>query len=320
MTWPRARVKTGGSGHDDAVPASEETTVAEVARHTALVRSQFDDVMQAGGHHPVARYDPAAHRHYVRRRALLGALAPLRFDSVLDVGCAEGFFLDAVCSSFGVEGWGIDLSPRAARTVGQRYGYRSAAADGTRLPFDDGAFDLVYSTETIEHVVSAEGFLDELKRVARRHVVVTTPASNAAAPFVPDYELADEGHIQQFTPARMAEVAGDARIGSFRNNTTYGIYKTVGRHLGARASRLFVGLDHLVSQRLGSASSRFWPLRNRDWLVVADVRARTTSPREWVCPSCHGALSAQPAAFACRPCGLTFPVADGVPDFFVQAS
>ena len=56
------------------MPAPEQTTAAEVARHTALVRSQFDDVVRAGGHHPVARYDPAAHRHYVRRRALLGAL------------------------------------------------------------------------------------------------------------------------------------------------------------------------------------------------------------------------------------------------------
>lgn len=313
-------MKSGAGGHTEIVPAREETTAEELSRHTALVRSQFEDVMRAGGHHPVAGYDPAAHRHYVRRRALLGALAPLRFDSVLDVGCAEGFFLDAVCSSFGVEGWGIDLSPQAARTVRQRYGYRSAAADGTRLPFGDGAFDLVYSTETIEHVVSAEVFLDELRRVARRHVVVTTPASYDAAPFAPDYELADEGHIQQFTPARIAEVAAGARIGSFRNNMTYGIYKVVGRHLGARASRLFVGLDYLVSQRLGSATSRAWPLRNRDWLVVADVQAPTTSSREWVCPSCHGALSEQSAALACRTCGLVFPVADGVPDFFVQPS
>jgi SAM-dependent methyltransferase len=304
------------------VPGPEETTTTaeELAGHTALVRSQFEDVMRAGGHHPVARYDPAAHRHYVRRRALLGALAPLQFDSVLDVGCAEGFFLDAVASRFGVEAWGIDLSPQAARTMRNRYGHRSAAADGSRLPFGDGAFDLVYSTETIEHVVDAEAFMRELRRVARRHVVVTTPASYTTASFAPDYELADEGHIQQFTPARVADLAGAARVGSFRNNTTYGIYKVVGRHLGDRASRLFVELDHLVSQRLGSASSRLWPLRNRDWLLVADVRAATTSACEWVCPSCHGVLVEQEPNLVCGSCGLRFPVEDGVPDFFGPAS
>ena len=301
-------------------PGQTTTTAEEVARHTALVRSQFEDVMRGGGHHPRARYDPAAHRHYVRRRALLGALAPLTFDSVLDVGCAEGFFLDAVASKFGVEAWGIDLSPQAARTARNRYALRCAAADGGRLPFGDGAFDLVYSTETIEHVVDAEAFMRELRRVARRHVVVTTPASYDTASFAPDYELADEGHIQQFTPARIAEVAGAARVGSFRNNTTFGIYKFVGRHLGAHASRLFVDLDYLVSQRLGSVTSRLWPLRNRDWLVVADVHAATTSAREWVCPSCHGVLIEQQSELACRSCGLRFPVEDGVPDFFVPAS
>ena len=313
-------MRKAAAGYPVDVPNSQETTAEEVARHTALVRSQFDDVMRTGGHHPVRRYDPAAHRHYVRRRALLGALAPLEFESVLDVGCAEGFFLDAVVSEFDVEGWGIDLSLQAARTVRNRYGHRSAAGDGGRLPFGDGAFDVVYSTETIEHVVDAEAFMRELRRVARRHVVVTTPASYTTASFAPDFDLADEGHIQQFTPARIAEVAGAARVGSFRNNTTFGIYKAVGRHLGAHASRLFVELDHLVSQGLGSVSSRLWPLRNRDWLVVADVHAATTSAREWVCPSCHADLLEQGRDLACSSCELRFPVEDGVPDFFVPAS
>jgi hypothetical protein len=49
-------------------------------------------------------------------------------------------------------------------------------ADGCALPFRDNSFDVVMSTETLEHVPpERQGqFLDELYRVARRLVFVTT--------------------------------------------------------------------------------------------------------------------------------------------------
>lgn len=54
---------------------------------------------------------------------------------------------------------------------------RTITGDGTRLPFDDNAFDIVYSNAVIEHVGSREGqqrFLRELYRVASR-AYITTP-------------------------------------------------------------------------------------------------------------------------------------------------
>jgi hypothetical protein len=50
-------------------------------------------------------------------------------------------------------------------------------ADGLRLPFRDGSFDLVYANAVIEHVGGAEAqqrFLDEVGRVGR-FWIVTTP-------------------------------------------------------------------------------------------------------------------------------------------------
>jgi hypothetical protein len=49
-------------------------------------------------------------------------------------------------------------------------------ADGCSLPFKDNSFDVVISTETLEHVSPEkhEQFLDELYRVSRNLVFVTT--------------------------------------------------------------------------------------------------------------------------------------------------
>ncbi len=54
-------------------------------------------------------------------------------------------------------------------------------ADGTRLPFADGTFDAVVSSDVLEHVVPAgrDGFLAELSRVSRDLVVVAAPFDTA---------------------------------------------------------------------------------------------------------------------------------------------
>ncbi|ABX04807.1 MAG TPA: class I SAM-dependent methyltransferase [Herpetosiphon sp.] len=54
-------------------------------------------------------------------------------------------------------------------------GYQQA--DGTQLPFDDQAFDIVLSCDTLEHIPleGRDSFLAELRRVARRAVFLAAP-------------------------------------------------------------------------------------------------------------------------------------------------
>lgn len=66
---------------------------------------------------------------------------------VLDAGCGEGYYLDALCTRFGFEGWGVDISTpaidAAART---RPLARWVVANADRtMPFADGCFDLITS-------------------------------------------------------------------------------------------------------------------------------------------------------------------------------
>ncbi|MDZ4801532.1 MAG: methyltransferase domain-containing protein [Bryobacteraceae bacterium] len=75
--------------------------------------------------------------------------------------------------------------PRAG--VGPDAGFVCVGADGCRLPFADGAFDVVFSNSVIEHVGSEErqrDFAEEVRRVGRSYWVQT-----------PNYWFPIEAHL-----------------------------------------------------------------------------------------------------------------------------
>jgi ubiquinone/menaquinone biosynthesis C-methylase UbiE len=271
------------------------------------------------GHHPNTReYTPAAFRHYVRRLALLEAMAGLDFKTALDVGCAEGFFMDAIRERFGTEIWGVDISDAAVIKCREQLGAPVAAGDALSLPFADGSFDLVYSTETIEHVLHPDQMIAEMKRVARRWVVVTTPVSQSEHEHEPDFELKDEGHVNDFDRSAMVRLFGpDAHLGSFRSNATFALVKGFGRHLPAGLRDAFYGLDHWTAKRFGDPHKSFTPLRNRDWLIVAPGGGHEHAEApEWRCPDCRGELEEANGEIRCVAEGRAFRLlAPGVPDF-----
>jgi SAM-dependent methyltransferase len=297
------------------MPDGRETISREAFAHS--VRETMDGVLSTSDHHPLDGYTPVAFRHYVRRLALLEVLAGLEFTTALDVGCAEGFFMNAIRHRFGANVWGVDISTVAVAKAHQRWNLPTAAAEATRLPFPDGSFDVVYSTEVIEHVLDPELMLAELRRVARGTVLVTTPASQSADEHEPDFELNAQGHVNNFDPATVRRLFGpDATLRSFRCNATLALIVGVGRYLPAGIRGGFYRLDHAVSQRLGSPTRRFKPLRNRDWLITVPATGAGDGVPRWSCPSCHGELDEQSAQLRCLSCGAAYDVADGVPDFF----
>ena len=103
-------------------------------------------------------------RRHRRFRALTGAGASTR---ILDVGCGR----------IGLRALEPDLDITGVDLV-ERPGYPGpfVVADATeRLPFDDGAFDLVYSSSVIEHVAPDRraAFAREVLRVGRSWWVQT---------------------------------------------------------------------------------------------------------------------------------------------------
>jgi SAM-dependent methyltransferase len=122
--------------------------------------------------------------------------APLaRGRSVLDAACGEGYGSAILAAAGAASVVGVDVDPETVEHARARHGIDARRADVADLPFDDGAFELVVSFETIEHVPDPERALAEMRRVLSPEgtLVVSTP--NAA-----EYLVASEFHVREFTP------------------------------------------------------------------------------------------------------------------------
>ncbi len=108
-------------------------------------------------------------------RRVLGAAAVTREDRVLDLGCGIGNILIALAEriDFVHPAAGVDISPDLIR-IGQREIARAGLQDriglqvapATRLPFEDGALDVVLTSHVLKHL-DDEALLSCFREVAR---------------------------------------------------------------------------------------------------------------------------------------------------------
>lgn len=82
---------------------------------------------------------------------------------VLEVGCGTGLILQRV-AAVASSAKGIDISPGMLAKARER-GLDVFEGVATKLPFDDGAFDLVYSFKVLAHVPEIREALAEMSRV-----------------------------------------------------------------------------------------------------------------------------------------------------------
>jgi SAM-dependent methyltransferase len=98
--------------------------------------------------------------------AHVDSFASLRGALLLDVGGGPGFFADAFAAR-GATYVAVDADAGEMRLHGRDPGPRTVQASGTALPFVDGAFDLAYSSNVLEHVAQPWAMADEMVRVVR---------------------------------------------------------------------------------------------------------------------------------------------------------
>jgi ubiquinone/menaquinone biosynthesis C-methylase UbiE len=109
----------------------------------------------------------------VERRILADLLSGFDgAESLLDVGCGTGHFVDLWQSS-GMAVVGLDISREMLQFAHRRHpGVPAVQGDATVLPFRDDSFDVVSLVTVLEFLPSPEAALREAERVARKGILL----------------------------------------------------------------------------------------------------------------------------------------------------
>jgi ubiquinone/menaquinone biosynthesis C-methylase UbiE len=98
-------------------------------------------------------------------------LLPENINSILDVGCGDGFITNNLPHNLRVVG--IDWSKEALKYVIRE----KQQALATEIPFEDNSFDLVMANDIIEHFNKDDcaQALNEISRIAKKNIIISVP-------------------------------------------------------------------------------------------------------------------------------------------------
>ena len=131
--------------------------------------------------------------------AIAFAISKLEDGTLLDVGCGRRFFLNKLGRGLGCDLLGGDVLALAER-----------------LPFLDNSFDVVTCFHTLEHTRDLSRAIAELRRVARKQIVVIVPRQKRL-------RYTFDLHLQFFeTPEALADAMGaPGEIRQFSQDLVY---------------------------------------------------------------------------------------------------
>ena len=129
-------------------------------------------------------YKKHTHRNPIQRfllwnffRNFLNLTKAKKVESILDVGCGEGFTLNRLKEKgIGKNLEGVEYS-KAAIELGHKMYPDIKIKQGNiyKLPYKDNTFDLVLCTEVLEHLDDPQKGLKELVRVSKKYLVISVP-------------------------------------------------------------------------------------------------------------------------------------------------
>lgn len=111
----------------------------------------------------------APNRERIERTLMM---IPADVTTVLDLGCGDGQVSNHLIGK-GIKTVGADISSTAL----QFFQGEKAIASADNLPFEENSFDLVLSSEVLEHLPAHvyDTGLQEIERIAKKYILISTP-------------------------------------------------------------------------------------------------------------------------------------------------
>lgn len=173
---------------------------------------------------------------------------PLSGSLVLDMGCGDGV-LSHILHGSGAELIGVDIEPDALVIAKRQFAQRSkqagfASASAYALPFGDSTFDVVASSDVIEHVQQPERMLGEMKRVlkANGRIVISTPIRYTE-------HCLDPLHVHEYYPDEFQQLLErffkDVTVNQSHPLAEKALYEKRSRLFGKRVHRVLANLSTL---------------------------------------------------------------------------
>lgn len=121
---------------------------------------------------PISRY---LIRNFLEN--LYQLVQPLKFGSLIDVGCGEGMVLNHLSPLLqSVSCQAIDLDPEEVKDAQSNLPFAEVQQGSAyQLPIPDSGVDLLLCTEVLEHLDNPEQALTEFYRATARYAILTVP-------------------------------------------------------------------------------------------------------------------------------------------------
>jgi len=187
-----------------------------------------------------------------RRQKVLTLLDPGEKDRVVDLGCGDGNISKYLVGEVRAI-WGVDISTKRVRRATQK-GIKAICGDVRSTPFSSNYFDKVICPEIIEHVISPEKLLREIRRLLKDDgfAVMTVPINQKLKTTlieVPKEDLAHmtyqeikdkhdvvDDHLHSFSEESFTQLLKQEKFNILSTNYTHGYELRYGK-LGNRFLR-----------------------------------------------------------------------------------
>ena len=159
---------------------SASGTAPHEQRSGGALTVSSDGIVTGNTYDKYGSANPLVRRMMARFEGDLDALLRLAHpSSLLDVGCGEGVLVHRWASMSGATRMvGVDLEEESLQrgwAVREAPNLQFRTGHAESLPFGDDEFELVSAIEVLEHVEQPERVLAEMRRCAKRHLLVSVP-------------------------------------------------------------------------------------------------------------------------------------------------